>query len=144
MQMEAKDGVTYQALETRPGGWKFRWVFEYASGVVKRGGWNSDVEDPHLQAWRQPKTGLVRAAIEAMDANRCYYRAVECPGSDFCSFEWVHEGRIGRMGPIDSRIVGMTILTRSERVTMLSCGKAEVSARPAGESDNLFHYGAMP
>lgn len=144
MQLEAKNGVTYQALQSRPGGWKFRWVFEYASGLVKRGGWNADVEDSYLQAWRQPKTGLIRASIEAMDANRAYHRAAECPGSDFCSFEWVHEGRIGQLGAVDSRIVGMTLLTRTERVTIYSDGQAEVRARPANESDNIFHYGAMP
>jgi hypothetical protein len=144
MQNEAMHGVAYQHMQPSPGGWVFRWVFEYATRPTKRGGWNNDAKDPYLQAWSQPKEGLVRAAIEAMDANRVTHRVVDCPGADFCSFEWVYEGRITRMGPVDARVVGMTILTRSERVTILQCGKAEVSLRPANESDNLFLYGATP
>jgi hypothetical protein len=141
---EAKHNVEYQALHSIRGGYKFRWVLEYANGRVKRGGWNADTNDASLQAWAQSKSGLVRASIESCDPNRVTRRVVECPGADFCSFEWVYEGRIGKFGPVDARIIGMTILTRSERVTMLSCGKAEVNARPENESDNLFHYGAMP
>lgn len=144
MDTQSANGVTYQVLQQRPGGWEFRWVLEYTSGVVKRGGWNADIKDAHLQACLQTMGNILRAFIEAMDKNRVYYRAVECPGADFCSFEWVHEGRIGGFGAVDSRVVGMTLLTRTERVTMLSCGMAEVNARPANELDNQFHFGAMP
>lgn len=140
---EANHGAEYQALETKPGGYKYRWVLEYATGIVRHGGWNADYDDPFLQAWRQPKDGLIRAAIESQDANQVIRLVAFCPGADFCSFEWVYEGRMGDFGPIDGRVVGMTILTRSERLTMLSCGKAEVVARPANEADNLFLYGRI-
>lgn len=138
---EAKHGAVYQTLENKPGGWKYRWVLEYTSGVVKRGGWNGDHDDKFLKASEQSTTGLLRAFIEAMDSNRAYYKAVECPGPDFCMFQWIHEGKISRFGAVNSRIIGMALVTRSEKVTMLESGVAEVEARPQDEQHSSFHYG---
>ena len=138
---QANHDAIYQTLMEIPGGWKYRWAFEYSTGVRRYGGWNADYEDVHLKASTQNLNGLRRAFIEAMDNHRVVHVAVECPGTDFCMFQWVHEGMLSKFGALQSRIIGLTLVTRSEKVTMLGDGTAEVSARPLGEQDNQFRYG---
>lgn len=121
-------GASYQVLEPAPGGYRFAWNIELLSGVVKRGGWNCDANDVHMQAWRNASGTVVRAFITAMDQNRVKHIVAECPGSDFFGFEWIYVGRIGGFGRVQSRIAGLSLLTSTERVNMYENGQARVSA----------------
>lgn len=124
---ETNSGATYSVLEPRTGGYVFTWNIEYLSGVVKKGGWNCDANDFHMQAWRQPGENILRAYITAMDKNRVKCKVVECPGPDFFSFEWIYRGRVGGFGTVQSRVAGLALLTETERVSVYESGTAVVS-----------------
>lgn len=127
--MEQTDtGVSYQVLQPSPGGYRFSWNIELLSGVVKRGGWNCDANDPSMQAWRNANGTVLRAFITAMDANRVKHTVAECSGSDFFGFEWIYVGKIGGFGKVQARVAGLALLTATERVKMFENGKAHVSA----------------
>jgi hypothetical protein len=113
------------------------WLFEYTDGRRKKGVYNNATQKKEDSAWAQNKTGLLRASILARCGNRVERVVVDCPGQDFCNFEWVSD-KNGSTGV--QRLAGITIVTRTERATFYLDGKCEVNARDNSE-DKLFHFG---
>jgi len=121
-----------------------RWRFEYTDKPSKTGAWNYTGDDPELQAWRQPKQGLLFAVLEAKDQNQVIHRIFECPGADFCNFQTEMEARFAMNGtPGAHRLVGLTLVSRHERATMFLNGAIEIEKRASDDADNHYRYGKV-
>mgnify|MGYP006266942167 CR=1 FL=1 len=121
-----------------------RWKFEYTDKPARIGGWDYTGDDPLLQAWRQPKEGLLFAVLEAKDFNQVIHRVFECPGQDFCNFQWEMEASVSLNGKVGShRQVGLTLVSRSERATIFKNGSCQVEKRQANDFDNHYLYGKV-
>lgn len=122
----------------------FRWRFEYADKPPRIGGWDYTGEDPLLQAWRQPREGLVFAAIEAKDHNQVIHRIFECSGEDFCNFQWEVAAPISLNGSVGQhRHIGLTLVSRNKRATIFKNGACQVVQRQADDFDNHYLYGRV-
>jgi len=88
-------------------------------------------------AARQLREGLVRAAIEAQCVITDEVSTVaECDGWDFVNFKWVSE-TFG--APVYyQKIIGLTIVTRDEELTVFVSGEAVTN--PRTEADKKFNY----
>lgn len=122
-----KNKISYQVLQPAPGGYSFCWKLEYLNGLTKTGGWNCDVKDESMQAWRQKSTDMLRAQVIAMDKNRNKKVIAECPGPELFGFEWVYTGRLLTFGGVKARICGLTLLTETERVACYESGQVAIS-----------------
>lgn len=121
-----------------------RWRFEYTDKPARVGVWNYTGDDKSLQAWSQPKENLLFAAIEAKDHNQVIHRVFECPGEDFCNFQWEMEARFSMGGSVSShRLVGLTLVSRTERATIFNNGATVVEPRQADDFDNHYLYGKV-
>lgn len=119
---------------------RLRWRFEYVDKPTKYGGWDYTGDDPLLSAWRQSKDGLLMAILEAKTPNSVILKMVECPGADFCNFQWEMEARM-RGGQLAHRQVGLTLVSRTHRYTIFINGKVQVSERKKDDLDNHYAYG---
>ena len=119
-----------------------RWRFEYSDKLDKVGQWNFTGSDSKDQAWSQSRQNLLWAVIEAKDHNQIVHRVFECPGVDFCNFEWEAEQRFAMNGvSTQYRIVGLSLITRTERATVFISGHTKIEPRKIEDKDNLFSYG---
>lgn len=133
--------TTSQPLENIRG---LRWKLEYVDKPPRGGGWDYTGDDPLLQAWRQPREGLLFAVIEAKDHNQIIHRVFECNGQDFCNFQWEAEASVSLNGKVGQhRQVGLTLVSRSERATIFRNGFCQVIQRQADDLDNHFSYGKV-
>lgn len=121
---------------------RLRWRFEYSDKPAKYGGWDYLGDDPGLSAWRQPKEGLIMAILEAKTGDGVILPLVECPGQDFCNFQWEMEARL-YAGSIGHRHVGLTLVSRSHRYTVFVNGKTNIEARKESDLDNHYLYGKV-
>lgn len=122
----------------------FRWRFEYADKAPRIGIWNYVGDDSALQAWNQPKEGLLFAVIEAKDHNQVIHRVFECSGQDFCNFQWEIEASFSFKGKVgEHRIIGLTLVSRNERATIFKNGACVVEPRQADDLDNHYLYGKV-
>lgn len=126
-EQQTDNNSIFKVLAPSEGGYSFCWGIEYLNGVVKKGGWNCDVNDVSMQAWRQSSNNILRAFITAMDKHRVKHRVAECPGPEFFGFEWIYTGRLAGFGAVKSRICGLTLLTQTERVAVYESGQAKVT-----------------
>jgi hypothetical protein len=121
---------------------RLRWRFEYADKPTKYGGWDYNGDDPLLSAWRQSRDGLLFAILEAKTMDGNILKMVECPGADFCNFQWEMEARLNA-GSLSHRHVGLTLVTRSHRYTIFINGKTKVAERSSNDFDNHYSYGKV-
>lgn len=142
MNIETKDGAVLTALHKSDGGWKYRWVFFYKDGRVKRGAWNGGDEDA-LKASKQPTNGLLAVRIEAIDHHQCLRPCADVPADEFCMIQWEAEGLISAYGKVVPRIIGITLVTTTQRVTFLQDGLADVQNRTPEDLHTLYQYGAI-
>lgn len=119
---------------------RLRWRFEYVDKPAKYGGWDFTGDDPLLSAWRQSKDGLLMAILEAKTASSVILKMVECPGADFCNFQWEMEARM-KGGKIAHRQIGLTLVSRTHRYTIYCNGKINVTERSKDDADKIYHYG---
>lgn len=121
-----------------------RWRFEYTDKPAKVGVWNYIGEDESLQAWRQPKEGLLFAVIEAKDHNQIIHRVFECAGQDFCNFQWEMEARFSIKGAVgEHKLVGLTLVSRTERATIFKNAACVIERRQENDLDNHYLYGKV-
>jgi len=121
-----------------------RWRFEYTDKPPKIGIWNYTGDAPELQAWRQSKSNLLFAVIEAKDQNQVIHRIFECPGADFCNFQTEMEARFSMNGGTGQhRMVGLTLVSRTERATIFLNGEIEIAKRASDDFDNHYKYGKV-
>lgn len=121
---------------------RLRWRFEYVNKPAKYGGWDYQGNDEHLSAWRQSRDGLLAAILEAKTQDGIILRMVECPGSDFCNFQWEMEAGMGT-GQMIYRHVGLTLVSRTHRYTIYCNGQIEVTDRSQDDHDNHYAYGKV-
>jgi hypothetical protein len=105
--------------------------------------WNLASDDAATSAWRVPKDGLVRAAIEGEDMRtQETVTLFECPGPDYVTCQGEMTARVPRGGFINREVkpihhvAGITFLTRTERVSVWRNG--EVSRRLLTEEEKKF------
>lgn len=132
-------------IETQLPRWKddlvrLRWRFDWIDGRIKYGAWDSHGTDPSLHAWRQNKDGLLCAAIEIKgNVNLVVRRKVECPGQDFCNFQWIAQAfDRGGGGKLPSQNIGLALVSRNLITTVFKNGEVTQIAR--SEEDKNFHY----
>jgi len=120
---------------------RLRWRFNYAARPSKYGMWSRPAEHAADMAAFNNQSDLVSAEIEAQDiASDRISVVAECPGSDFVNFEWV-AAAIGFTASVSS-IVGLTLVTRSERCSVYVDGSAAVTHRSdADKQINLATFG---
>jgi hypothetical protein len=121
---------------------RLRWRFEYADKPAKYGGWDYLGDDPGLSAWRQPREGMVMAILEAKTSDGVILQLVECPGQDFCNFQWEMEARLNA-GSLAHRHVGLTLVSRSYRYTVFVNGNTNAEPRKESDRDNQYLYGKV-
>lgn len=128
--------------------WRFRWVFDYYDGKLsKRGVWNGHSEtDNAASAFLANKSGLLFAAVEAQDRDKTEIKRVaECPGQDFCNFQWISTafapGLIKGSIVVDGIITGIVMLTRDKEIYFYSSGESKICERKY--ADNLYHFGGL-
>jgi len=121
---------------------RLRWRFEYVSKPAKYGGWDYTGDDEHLSAWRQSREGLLAAILEAKTPEGIILKMVDCPGSDFCNFQWEMEARMSG-GHMAYRHVGLTLVSRTHRYTIYCNGQIEVKDRKQDDHDNHYEYGKV-
>lgn len=87
----------------------------------------------------QPKENLLWAVIEAENMKTWEVsRAAECPGEDFCNFEWVAGASIGTGGDgLRHDLIGLKIRARNKTIQVLNDGS--VSEEIRSEQDKKFH-----
>jgi len=116
---------------------RLRWVFHWLDGKVKRGVWNGASNDFGSSAASINKSGLIFAGIEAEDSiGNGITKFYECDGHDYITAKWIAAGSIGApIGKWNSEsikvtpdIIGLSILTRKERVSVFIDGS--ISSRP--------------
>lgn len=128
--------------ETQLSKLRLRWKFEYVNKPVKYGGWDYNGDDPNLSAWRQNREGLLMAILEAKTPDGVVLSMVECPGADFCNFQWEMEARMSN-NHMTYRNVGLSLVSRTNKYTIYANGKIEVKARKDGDKDNFYAYGKV-
>ena len=121
-----------------------RWKFEYTDKQTRIGGWDYTGDDPLLQAWRQPKEGILFAVLEAKDTNQVIHRVFECSGQDFCNFQWEMEASFSMKGKVGQhRQIGLTLVSRTHRATIYRNGACQINERQADDLDNHYLYGKV-
>jgi hypothetical protein len=121
---------------------RLRWRFEYVDKPTKYGGWDYLGDDPLLAAWRQSRDGLLMAILEAKSMDGTILKVVECPGADFCNFQWEMEARLNAKS-LAHRHVGLTLISRTHRYTVFINGKTTVVERKSDDLDNIYSYGKV-
>jgi hypothetical protein len=114
------------------------WLLEYTDGRIKKGVFNNATQNKSDSAWAQNKTGLLRAGIWVRSGN-VQRMVMDCTGQDFCNFEWVAEKSFNSG---HQKIVGLTLVTRTERATFFLDGNCKIKKRDNSE-DKLFHFGGL-
>lgn len=130
-----------------------RWRFDYFDHKrTKTGQWCRPGELQSDMAAFQSKENLRRACIEVKEAlSARTYVLVECDGADFVNFAWVAGSPVGsalngslkQERTLRSQIVGLTLVTRDLKVTVLIDGShPTVAARSDAEkSQHLAGFG---
>ena len=131
-----------KVAETKHAKLRLRWRFEYSNKPAKYGGWDYTGNDENLSAWRQPREGLVAAILEAKTPEGIVLKMVDCPGVDFCNFQWEMEARMSS-GHMAYRHVGLTLISRTHRYTIYCNGKIEVKERKSDDFDSQYSYGKV-
>jgi hypothetical protein len=114
--------------------YRLRWRFDFANRPSRYGVWNGASPHKSDMAAFVPKDGLVRAAVEGIKvARNVNVILAEVDGHNFASFAWdaaVGLPSIGLQGSFsrESTIVGLSILSRTEKITVYIDGK--VKRRP--------------
>lgn len=121
--------------------WLLRWRFDLPKST-KCGLWCSSGNTNEDKACFVNKEGLIRASIEGKNVkNRSLKSFCEIDGPNFCNFEWVGATAIpGVSGgfKVQSKIIGLTLVSRDFRTTVYIDGRIEV--KPRTEQDKKFHY----
>lgn len=116
---------------------RLRWRFEFHDRPAKVGVWDNATEKQTDAAWAVNKTGLAFAIIEAEDRQTFATRQlVVVDGHEYASMQWEAYskspsfGLAGAHGAVTlrSNIVGLSILTRDEKITSWVNGKTVRSA----------------
>ena len=119
--------------------WKLRCRFDWKD---KRLPWSScwNESGPGLQdkAWAQNKTGIMRACIEAKnEVTKQVTVIAECEGWDFVNFEWLATVKVPGSGvktmTIEGTNIGLVLITREAKLTVLFTGEMWVDPRSDGE-----------
>lgn len=121
---------------------RLRWRFEYLDKPAKYGAWDYTGNDPELSAWRQPREGLLMAILEAKTIHGTILRMVECPGPDYCNFQWEIEAKL-RANSMNYRQIGLTLISRTHRYTIYMNGQSEITERQSDDFDNHYEYGKV-
>lgn len=123
--------------------YELRCKFEYLDKKEWCSQWNKTGESKEDAAYMQTKNNLLYAVIEGKDIlTRKTVRLVEHPGIDFCNFQWVAVAAvpINGTGKLNSRNIGLTMVTRDKNIIVLCDGSIYIENRDNKE-DNLMHYG---
>lgn len=100
--------------------WPLRWALYFKDGKTEFGNWMSD-DKP---ACFVNKTGLLAARIERADRKAGkFFPVVECDGHDFRDFEFV---KLASLASRRNYLVGLTMITNDEKVTVIIDGKINV------------------
>lgn len=118
---------------------RLRWRYEYAASPARYGGW----DNPNIKAWNISRDGLLWAVIEAEDFEGNLMRVAECPGPDFCMFQWEAEVGYGASGPSQQRLVGLSIISRSAKLSVYNNGIVSSEKRANVDLDNHFQFGKV-
>lgn len=132
--------------------WLLRWRLDYADGRTRRGLWSfAGTGDEHVCSL-QPRTGLVRAAIERKEIGGSTAEIVaECAGQDFCLFKWISAARQPVTFGSSERprlswrkappvVIAAVLVTREDQALAYADGTVRVETRTA--EDKAFHYAA--
>lgn len=100
-----------------------RWHFDWKTRPSKYGAWTDPGECDSTTAWKQPKDGLVRAAIIGRRRfTREIFTLSECDGHEFIEFRWIAAVPLpmrGISGPAmkhHGSIQGMSLVTADEKL----------------------------
>jgi hypothetical protein len=112
--------------------WIFRWVFEFANGTKKTGGWYpaSRIED---MASSVNKSGLLYACVEGKHwTTREPKEFVRVPGADFLNFEHLAVLIMQAGGRTINHVYGMRVQTRQDVISCFENGSIKVERRELG------------
>jgi hypothetical protein len=110
---------------------RLRWVFRFVDGKVKVGGWNGASNRFEDSAASVNKTGLLVAEIQTEDFHGWGVKTVfSCDGHDYVTAKWFGATCTGvPVGKwevdavkLEPDIIGLTFLTRKERVSVFIDG----------------------
>jgi hypothetical protein len=112
---------------------RLRWVFEFKDHC-EYGGWNN----PGVAlAWNVKKSNLKTAVIETEhQAGWGILRALEIPGQDYVSTQWVSAQSLV-VGSPSTKIVGLAMMNRWDKFTVLIDGR--VTVRPLTDDEKKFN-----
>ena len=117
-----------------------RWRFDFAASPSVFSCW--DYSAPNFEAWRYgQKNGLLRACIEGKDLlTKETILLAESGHEDFCLFQWNAAAAmiLGQQGKLNAHNIGLTMVMRREKVTILIDGSAQITAR--SEAEQNAHY----
>jgi hypothetical protein len=123
--------------------YRLRWRFQFLNKPDRVGVWNLISDNPDDAAWRVPKEGLVRAAIEGEDRETFEEKVLlEVFGDDYVSCTGEMFARMPGMGFQGSHVTpqahlyGVSFLTRTEKITVHVDGSTE--RRPLTEEEKQF------
>lgn len=119
-----------------------RFGFEYHDGRKSwRSQWDRTGPNQCDSAWAQTKTNLRCACIEAKDVQtRQVTTIVQCDGHEFVNFEWLAVIGVplgAKQVTAEGKNVGAVLVTRNDRITVLSDGTAQIQKR--SEADKQLH-----
>lgn len=121
-----------------------RWRFEYTDKPDKYGAWDDSAPEETAKAYHQSREGLIFAVIEAKDLHGVIHRIFECPGHDFCNFQWEVTATFGiRGGTGRHQLIGLSLVSRTHRATLYHNGNVEIVERDKDDLDNHYSYGKV-
>jgi len=123
--------------------WRLRWRFDFIDKAPRIGIWNGTSGSEKDSAWAVDKRGLKSASIQG-EFHRDYIVKTFwfCPGEDYATMKWEGAvnipGVLGFQGEVKlaPRIIGLSLLSRSERITVFVNG--EITKRPINEDEAKF------
>lgn len=107
--------------------YRLRTLLSYADGKTIAGIWDGGAVDVKDMACSQSRVGLVSAKIQAKDLQTCQIEDVaECLAGDYVGFQWLsYTSFKGTLGLQNSIVAGLTLETKTERVTAFIDGSVK-------------------
>ena len=121
--------------------YRLRWRFDFANGTKKIGPWNGNSPHHRDMAFSIKKDGLVRAFIEGEKVGEWVIKPMlEVDGHMYASAQWQTAAGVSPFGTGEytakGRIIGLSLLTNDEKLTVFVDGRGE--RRPLTAHEKQF------
>ena len=129
--------------------YRIRWRYDWTDKAPKWGMWSLSSKNEADQAWNKQKENLLFASVEGKDHEGKIVTLCQCPGQDFCFFQWICIARtplrVMRTGLKPAKpfhqLVGIKIVTRYETVSIFDTG--HIFREPRTAEDMAYNYAAF-